>query len=166
MRKWPARPARPARVGGKPGRAGLLHCIAPPGCRRRSFAGLSGRSCCPPFPGKACGFLGGMEDSHGFDQPPLHVRRHQGLCPRKTDRRDGIALFVRSIGHRAHRPPCRLPRLLARLLRTDNRAIFRAASAVSLAADYLLAFRPEPELAAAAPDAGPNAGPDAGRVGA
>ena len=40
------------------------------------------------------------------------------------------------------------------VLREDNRAIIRAASAASKAADYLLAFRPEPEepvAAAAAP---------------
>ena len=36
------------------------------------------------------------------------------------------------------------------VLREDNRAIVRAASAASKAADYLLAFRPEPARAAAA----------------
>jgi len=41
------------------------------------------------------------------------------------------------------------------VLREDNRAIVRAASAASKAADYLLAFRPEPgepDVAAAAVD--------------
>ena len=39
------------------------------------------------------------------------------------------------------------------MLRKDNRAIVRAASAASKAADYLLAFRPEPgESVAAAAD--------------
>jgi antirestriction protein ArdC len=41
------------------------------------------------------------------------------------------------------------------VLREDNRAIVRAASAASKAADYLLAFRPgpaEPDIAAAAVD--------------
>jgi antirestriction protein ArdC len=40
------------------------------------------------------------------------------------------------------------------VLRGDNRAIFRAASAASKAADYLLAFRPDPEAAAAALETG------------
>jgi antirestriction protein ArdC len=43
---------------------------------------------------------------------------------------------------------------LLEVLREDDRAIVRAASAASKAADYLLAFRPEPEepVAAAAVD--------------
>lgn len=40
------------------------------------------------------------------------------------------------------------------VLRCDNRALFRAASAASKAADYLLAFRPDRQAAAMALDAG------------
>jgi hypothetical protein len=42
---------------------------------------------------------------------------------------------------RANRTPRRLPRHWLEVLREDDRAIIRAASAASKAADYLLAFR-------------------------
>jgi len=43
------------------------------------------------------------------------------------------------------------------VLREDNRAIIRAASAASKAANFILAFRPDALESAAAPDGGPEA---------
>jgi antirestriction protein ArdC len=64
------------------------------------------------------------------------------LCPRRIGRRDGRLLRLCIARHRAHRPACRLHRLVARgAARGQSRAIVRAASAASKAADYILGFQ-------------------------
>ena len=79
----------------------------------------------------------------------LRLLRHEKVCLRGIGRRNERRLLLRLARYRANRPSCRLHRLLARVLREDNRAVVRAASQASKAADYILGFLPEDQRPAA-----------------
>jgi hypothetical protein len=67
--------------------------------------------------------------------------------------------LLRLARHRSDRAPCRLCRPWLEVLREDNRAIVRAASQASKAADFLLAFLPSDDAQTATANERPRNAP-------
>src|SRR3546814_9765640 len=133
MRVWSALPARPATARRKPGFAELLHFISPLRVRPAACAGLSGRSRRPPPHRGSHGVLGSAGGTDGFYFQPPFLAGLSGYIAEM-----GSAFLCAALGIV---PTVRHADYLASwldVLREDNRAIFRAASAATKAADRLL----------------------------
>ena len=113
-------------------------------CRRRRHSMSRSTGIAPRFMSLAIG----PGIASRLDREPARRVRQRRLCARGTGRRDGERVRLRVAGDP---PTVRHADYIGSwltVLREDERAIFRAASAASKAADYLLAFEPKtPEAA-------------------